>query len=119
MIPNQNRFAVILCAGYGTRMYPLTKNQPKPLLPVGGKPALDYLIEQIMTLDGINDIYVVTNDRFYKNFIDWQAKWDEPMKRMDKSIHLINDGSTSNENRLGVAKDLDLFFKGHPISLKF
>ena len=114
MIPNQNRFAVILCAGYGTRMYPLTKNQPKPLLPVGGKPALDYLIEQIMTLDGINDIYVVTNDRFYKNFIDWQAKWDEPMKRMDKSIHLINDGSTSNENRLGVAKDLDFVFQRTP-----
>jgi|TARA_B100001105_G_scaffold7944_1_gene6014 glucose-1-phosphate thymidylyltransferase len=109
-----NRFAVILCAGYGTRMYPLTKNRPKHLLPVGGKPALDYLIEEIMNLDEINDIYIVTNDRFIKHFIKWKTNWDKPMKIMGKSIHLINDGSTSNDNRLGVAKDLDLVFQQTP-----
>ena len=39
--------AVILCAGFATRMYPLTRNFPKPLLPVGGMPVLDYLVEQV------------------------------------------------------------------------
>jgi glucose-1-phosphate thymidylyltransferase len=92
-------------------MYPLTKNRPKPLLPVGGKPALDYLIEEIMSLQEINDIYIVTNDRFVKHFIEWETNWDTPMKKMGKSIHLINDGSTSNDNRLGVAKDLDFVFQ--------
>ena len=91
MILKKNRFAVILCAGYGTRMYPLTKNRPKPLLPVGGKPALDYLIDEIMSLQEINDIYIVTNDRFFKHFIEWKTNWDKPMKKMGKSIHLIND----------------------------
>ena len=111
MLLKKNRFAVILCAGYATRMYPLTKNRPKPLLPVGDKPALDYLIEEIMSLQEINDIYIVTNDRFFKHFIEWKTNWDKPMKKMDKSIHLINDGSTSNDNRLGVAKDLDFVFQ--------
>ncbi len=105
------RFAVILCAGYGTRMYPLTKNRPKPLLPVGGKPALDYLIEGIVSLDEIDEIHIVTNDRFYKQFIEWQKQWAEPMRRRGKSIHILNDGSTSNDNRLGVAKDLDFVFQ--------
>ena len=107
----ENKFAVILCAGYGTRMYPLTKNRPKPLLPVGGKPALDYLIKEIMTLQEINDIYIVTNNRFFKQFIEWKSNWDKSMKKTGKSIHLINDGSTSNDNRLGVAKDLDFVFQ--------
>lgn len=95
-------------------MYPLTKDRPKPLLPVGGKPALDYLIEAIMSLDEINDIHIVTNDRFHKQFMEWGKKWDEPMRRRGKAIHILNDGSTSNENRLGVAKDLNFVFQQAP-----
>ena len=92
-------------------MYPLTKNRPKPLLPVRGKPALDYLIEEIIGLKEITDIYVVTNDRFYKNFLQWKNSWDKPMENSGKSMHLFNDGSTSDDNRLGVAKDLDFVFQ--------
>ena len=38
---------IILAAGYATRMYPLTENFPKPLLPVKGKKIIDWLIDDL------------------------------------------------------------------------
>jgi len=67
--------AILLCAGFATRMYPLTKNFPKPLLPVAGRPALDYLVEQILELPGMMSIHLVTNAKFFEHFIDWQDEW--------------------------------------------
>ena len=63
--------AVILCAGFATRMYPLTENFPKPLLEVAGRPVIDYLIDQIVALPGIQAVHIVTNDRFYDHFQHW------------------------------------------------
>ena len=98
--------AVLLCAGFATRMYPLTRNFPKPLLKVGGKPVLDYLMDQLLVLPKMESIHVVTNELFYKNFLQWQNRWDQISKEYDIDIRLYNDGATSNENRLGAVKDL-------------
>ena len=57
--------AVLLCAGYATRLYPLTRNFPKPLLPVAGKPVIEYLVDQILGLPEIECLHIVTNDKFY------------------------------------------------------
>ncbi len=89
--------AIILAAGYATRMYPLTLNFPKPLLDVGGKPILDWLYEDLRTCE-VENFYVVTNHKFFPNFCNW-AK--------DKSnIVVLDDGSTSNETRLGALRDI-------------
>lgn len=64
--------AVILAAGKGTRMLPLSENIPKPLLPVVGKPFLHFLIEEIKKA-GITDIGVVVNyfaDKIKEKFPD-------------------------------------------------
>ena len=106
-----NSIAIILCAGYGTRMYPLTKDKPKPLLPIIDKPALDYIIEEIIKINDINNIYIVTNDRFFKDFNEWKDNWAKISNYSKKSIHILNDGSTSNINRLGVVRDLNYVFK--------
>ena len=101
------RIAIILCAGYGTRMYPLTKDTPKSLLQVGNKMVLDYLMAEIMTLEECSDIYLVSNDKFYSHFMDWKDRNDE----IGKKIHVLNDGSKTNEDRLGAAGDLHFAFQ--------
>ncbi len=62
---------IILAAGYATRLYPLTLTQPKPLLQVAGKPMLEYVIDSLAPIGGIDEIFVVSNARFVKHFSDW------------------------------------------------
>ncbi len=64
--------AVLLCAGFATRLYPLTRDFPKPLLPVGGRPLLDYLMDQIARLPGIDEIHIVTNAKYSARFNLWR-----------------------------------------------
>jgi glucose-1-phosphate thymidylyltransferase len=88
---------IILAAGYATRMYPLTLNFPKPLLEVGGKPILDWLCSDLFSC-GVDQIYVVTNHKFYLNFDQWaQTK---------SKVVVLDDGTSTNETRLGALKDI-------------
>ena len=93
--------AVIFCAGYATRLYPFTINEPKALLVVDGKPLLSYTVKNIESIREIDKIYVVTNDKFSKNFLEWRQK-ENPL------INIINDGSSKNEERVGGVMDFAL-----------
>jgi glucose-1-phosphate thymidylyltransferase len=106
---------VLLCAGYATRMYPLTKNLPKSLLSVAGKPVIDYFMEQLFDLSQSPDVHVVTNDRFAPHFEKWQTEWsnNNPIASSFK-LRIHNDGSTDNENRLGACADLAWVLKRLP-----
>ena len=92
---------IILLAGYATRMYPLTENQPKALLPLRGKPVIDYIIDQINRLPDVDTIYAVTNSKFFPHFTKWAltAPTDIP-------IEVLDDGTTTNENRRGAVGDI-------------
>lgn len=90
---------IILAAGYATRLYPLTKNFPKPLLDVGGKPILDWLIEDIG--DAVDEFVVVSNHKFAEIFEGWAAKHPE-------KIRVIDDGTSTNETRLGAVRDIQI-----------
>jgi len=94
--------ALILAGGYATRLYPLTENQPKPLLKVGGKPIVDYILSKIEQIDSIGEVYVVTNNKFYPHFKEWVGNL-----QTNKNIKVINDGTLSNEDRLGSIGDLN------------
>lgn len=91
--------AIILAAGYATRLYPLTENFPKPLLSVGGKSILDWLIEDIG--GAVDEFIVVTNHKFAGIFSDWSKKRPE-------KIQIIDDGTSTNETRLGAVKDIQV-----------
>jgi glucose-1-phosphate thymidylyltransferase len=105
---------VLLCAGYATRMYPLTKDFPKPLLSVAGKPVIDYFMDQLLALDGIHTLHVVTNHRFASYFESWQKEWAHRHLSSPFEVIVHNDGSTRNENRLGACADLALVLNSLP-----
>jgi len=92
-------------------MYPLTADFPKPLLPVAGKPVIDYLVEQIIDLPEVTHIHVVTNAKFIEHFKDWKIKWRSKMASKKVTLDIHNDGSTDNANRLGAAADLRFVLK--------
>lgn len=98
--------AIILAAGYATRLYPLTKDTPKALLKIKNKTILDHILEKAEQIENINEIIIVSNDRFYLNFVNWKKTY-----KGKKKIEIINDFSTNNENRLGAIKDINLAIK--------
>ncbi|MDQ7054768.1 MAG: nucleotidyltransferase family protein [candidate division KSB1 bacterium] len=98
--------AILLCAGFATRMYPLTRDFPKPLLPVAGRPVLDYLLDQLLNLPGLLEIALVTNARFYGHFEAWLGEREPRLRQAGMDMRLFNDGATANDNRLGAVGDL-------------
>lgn len=97
---------LILAAGYATRLYPLTLNQPKPLLPVAGKPMIEYVLDNIAPIGGIDRVYVVTNAKFADHFQRWSDHYRSTKAKLDFTV--VNDGSTDDSNKLGAIGDLHL-----------
>jgi len=100
--------AVVLCAGFATRMYPLTRDVPKPLLPVADKPVLDYLINQLLELPELDTVHIVSNARFFAHFEKWREHYLQHAPQKAFQIEIHNDGAETNENRLGASADLQL-----------
>ncbi|MBO4427969.1 MAG: nucleotidyltransferase family protein [Bacteroidales bacterium] len=88
---------LILAAGYATRLYPLTENFPKPLLEVGGKAILDWLVDDIG--DAAESFAVISNHKFAGHFENWAAGRSE-------KIDVVDDGTSTNETRLGAVRDI-------------
>ena len=88
--------ALILAAGYATRLRPLTDNFPKGLLPVGGRPIVDWIVDNIRAA-GVDDVQLVTNARFAPLFDEWSKA---------NGVTIADDGTDSNENRLGAIGDI-------------
>jgi glucose-1-phosphate thymidylyltransferase len=95
--------ALILAAGYATRLYPLTLNKAKPLLEVGGKPIIEWLAENLRTLLELKAVYIVTNDKFAADFQQWATTYQESHSK--RRIHIVNDGSRSDDDKLGAIGD--------------
>ena len=89
--------ALILAAGYATRLRPLTDAWAKELLPVSSRPIIDWIIDSIREVDEIDSVHVVTNARKAPWFATWAQGHD---------VVLHDDGTTSNDDRLGAIGDL-------------
>lgn len=100
--------ALILAAGYATRLYPLTLDTPKPLLEVAGKPIVEYILSKIEEVKNIDGVYVVTNNKFYGHFEKWKATYRG-------NIKIINDMTNNNEDRLGAVGDIGFVVKNEKI----
>ena len=90
---------LILAAGYATRLYPLTENFPKPLLKVGDKTILDWLVDDIDGAGLVDEYVVISNHKFAKHFQEWAAA-------KSQKVTVVDDGTSTNETRLGAVRDI-------------
>jgi glucose-1-phosphate thymidylyltransferase len=97
---------LILAAGYATRLYPLTLNKAKPLLEIGGKPMIEWLVDHLGAVPNLGTIFIVTNDKFASDFQRWANNYQERHSKL--TIKIVNDGSESDEDKLGAIGDINL-----------
>src|SRR5579862_611365 len=95
--------ALILAAGYATRLGELTRNRAKPLLTVGARPMIDYIFCEMAHLPEVGRINLVTNQKFGGQFLEWADRHDSV-----KAISVINDGTTCEADKLGAIGDIRL-----------
>jgi glucose-1-phosphate thymidylyltransferase len=89
---------LVLAAGYATRLYPLTENFPKPLLKVGEKTILDWLVDDIEASGLVDGFVIISNHKFADHFRAWAA--GRP------AVTVVDDGTSTNETRLGAVRDI-------------
>lgn len=97
---------IILAAGYATRLYPLTLNQPKPLLPVAGKPMMEHVLDKVSGIGAIDHAYIVTNAKFAGHFEKWAEGYHN--SKVKYGFTIVDDGSTDDSNKLGAIGDMHL-----------
>src|SRR5262249_6680305 len=112
--------ALILAAGYATRLYPVTLNKAKPLLEVGGKPIIEWLFDNLRSVPGLKTTYVVTNAKFANDFslfakvfvekhsASAEATAGKTADKPNMRIKVVNDGSSSDDDKLGAIGDINL-----------
>lgn len=93
--------AIILAAGYATRLYPLTIDTPKALLPIAGQAILDFITDEIETIPAVSDLILVSNQKFYQSFLTWAQG-----RKSRLNIKILNDGTTDDTNKLGAVGDI-------------
>ena len=93
--------ALILAAGYGTRLASVIKDTPKPLIPVGNRPLIDYVVDKLADIKSLSEIVVVSNNKFTPHFQKWAASRGGRLR-----IRVVNDGTNSPEERLGSVGDI-------------
>jgi glucose-1-phosphate thymidylyltransferase len=98
--------ALILAAGYATRLYPLTLNKAKPLLEVGGKPIIEWLLDNLRSVPELRTTYIVTNAKFANDFQNWAKAYQD--RHRGVQIKIVNDGSKSDDDKLGAIGDINL-----------
>jgi len=98
--------ALILAAGYATRLYPLTVEYPKPLLKVEQRPIIDYIVDKVKTVEAIDEIIVVTNSKFISSFKRWA---DEV--QLDRPLTLVDDLTKDHADRRGAIGDMHFVIK--------
>ena len=92
--------ALILAAGYGTRLASVIKDIPKPLIPVGNRPLIDYVVDKLADIKSLSEIVVVSNNKFTPHFQKWAAS------RSGLKIRIVNDTTNTPEERLGSVGDI-------------
>ena len=97
---------LILAAGYATRLYPMTEKKAKPLLEVAGKPMIEWVLDNLAPIPDLKTVYVVTNDKFAKDFAAWADHYGKSQPKL--TLKIINDGSRSDSDKLGAIGDIHL-----------
>lgn len=101
--------AYLLAAGYATRLYPLTRDRPKPLLEIAGRPLLSHILDRVTALEELTGVAVIGNHRFHGPLAEWAKAADCPVP-----LEVLDDGSTSDDDKLGATGDLAFALRTSP-----
>jgi len=100
--------ALILSAGFGTRLYPLTRDTPKALIEINGKLLIEHIIEKIKEVENVENIYISSNNRFYTEFLEWL---DSYKKNSRFKIKILNNGINYEYEKRGAISDIKFALK--------
>lgn len=106
--------ALVLAAGYATRLYPLTLHQAKPLLTVAGQPMIEWVVDQLAPIKSLEQVFVITNSKFAAHFTTWAQDYRKRKGAVD--FRIVNDGSTSDADKLGAIGDICFVLRNEGIS---
>ncbi len=104
--------AIITAAGYASRLWPLTRDIPKPLLEVKGRPIVEHIVMKIAEIPDVDEIFIVTNAKFFPRFEEWLV---EARTGFQLPVKLVNDGTFSNDDRLGQVGDINFVLEGEKV----
>ncbi|MBA2623301.1 MAG: nucleotidyltransferase family protein [Chthoniobacterales bacterium] len=107
---------LILAAGYATRLYPLTLTKAKPLLEVAGRPMIEWVLDNLAPVPGIETVYVVTNNKFARDFQNWAEQYQQRSEKI--RLKIINDGSNDDSDKLGAIGDVNLVLSREDLANK-
>ena len=96
--------AIILAAGYATRLYPLTLHKAKPLLEIAGRPMIEWVLRSLADVTALERIFVVTNGKFAKDFEQWARHQQD--RQLRERLKIVSDGSSSDDDKLGAIGDI-------------
>jgi len=100
--------AIILAGGYAKRLWPITKDLAKPLLPLGRKRIIEYLIDKLVDIEEIDEIYISTNAFYEQQFREW-------LKELPYGdIKLFIEKTLREEEKLGTIRALAMLFENLP-----
>lgn len=103
--------AVVLAGGFAKRLWPLTKEMPKPLLSVAGKPIIEHILEKLDNIEGIDKVFISVNQRFEPHFREWLRGAD-----FAKPLEIVSEPTTCEEDKLGAVGALGFLLKEKGIS---
>ena len=101
--------AIVLAGGYAKRLWPITKDMSKPLIEVGGKPVINYIMEQLQHIPEIEEIYVSTNKKFEKQFAEWLKKYGF------RKTKIIIENTNNEDEKLGAIGGIDYVIRNEGI----
>ncbi len=116
---NKSMIVIVLAGGYAKRLQSITKDIPKPLLKVAGKPIISYIFDRLNRIEDIQRIIISTNLRFEEQFKEWLRN-----SNPSKTVEIISDRSRSDEEKPGALASLanitagDSFGSQHIVGIK-
>lgn len=102
--------AIILAGGFAKRMWPLTKDKPKHLLPVAGRPMLDYVLEKLEPIEELDKIFISTNAKFQDQFTEYMGRL-----KSKKDLELFIEDTHSEGEKLGSVGALGFLLRKNKI----
>jgi len=98
--------AIVLAGGFGKRLWPLTKDKPKPLISVGGRPIIEYILDGLAVIEDLDKVFISVNSRFEPHF----RAWADGVK-FSKEIEIVPEPTTCEEDKIGAVGALSFLIR--------